>query len=139
MFQFPVLAALAIALAAVPTVSADDKKSPVGVALVSATGIELAAEFEQNPAAAVKKFTPKKAPPGVMGGSVVVIHGTLARVPRPGQVQLASGNGWMILTRGPVEGEGPNVTVGVDAVWVNARGRLVVLEGTVTRSKDDRK
>lgn len=129
-------AALATAVAAED--KKDDKNTPpaVGVALIRADGFEVGADFQTDARAARDKYTPKAAPKGVLGGTIVQVDGVVAHVTGEKQIQLASGNEWMILAKGKVEGEGPFATVTVRGVSVGVNGKLVVLEGDITRRKE---
>jgi len=119
---------------------ADDKKdekknpNPVGAFLVTANGFEIGKAFEADTRKARDDYSPTKPAPGVLGGRIVNINGVVAKVNRD-SIQLATGNEWMILLKGKVEGTGPFVTITVTSIAIDAHGsKLAVLEGSISRS-----
>ena len=128
----------------VATVAGEDKKdekknpTPVGVALIRADGFEVGADFQKDARAARERYTPKAAPKGVLGGTVVQIDSVVAHVNSDKQLQMATGNEWMILLRGKVEGDGPYVSIAVEKVSVGVSSKLVILEGAITRRKEQK-
>lgn len=118
----------------------DEKKgpAPVGLALIRADGFEVGADFQKDARAAREKYTPKTAPKGVLGGTIVQVDSVVAHVTGDKQIQIATGNDWLVLLKGKVEGNGPYVTVTVEKVSVGVNGKLVILEGSITRRKEQK-
>lgn len=131
-----ITAVLSLALAASLAAAQEKKDEPpkVGVLVVRASGLEVGAELAKDPKAAGVKYTPKEAPKGVLGGTMIQLHGVIGFVDRMGQIRLASGTDWEILLKGKVEGSGPYVEVGVTGATVYTREKLFVVEGTIRRT-----
>lgn len=111
-----------------------DKKGAkaVGAILVSATADEAAKDFAKDAKTALEKYTPKKAAPGVMGGSVVELKGSVAYSQRDGSLQMKTAGDWTVIFKGKVAGAGPDAAISVSSVAVGRK--IVVFYGKVTRS-----
>lgn len=115
-----------------------DKDEPkVGLALITADGLEVGKDFAKDAKTAMEKYTPKPAPKGLLGGTAVKLHGTIGYT-SDSKILLASGNAWMILLDpdGKVDGSGPYVNIDVKSASLASGGtKLVLFKGKITRSE----